>query len=596
MANVVWATTSPSLCRILSFPKTPVNHNFGPGYSFSFLQIPPAANPRLLPKSEDGPEVIETDILIIGSGSAGAVAASVLSAQGLSIIVADKGYYWPPKFLPMTQESAMGHLFHNGGTTTADTGNINIAAGSCFGGGGTVNWSASLQLQGFVRQEWASRGLPYFTSGAFQADMDAVCERMGVGTTAVRHNYGNDRLLSGARKLGMNGKTVPQNTGGEAHECGQCTLGCGSCGKKGPTESWLPDAARNGARFIEGFSCERILFSSTPSETGDKVAIGAEGTWTSRDEHGGVAGERYTRPVRLLARRAVVVASGALGTPHLLQRSDIKNPHLGRHLRLHPISFLGAVYDEDVRPWEGAILTSVINDLENIDSSGHGVKMEATAMIPAIFLALFPWTSGLEWKLFCAKMRRMTGYISLARDQGEGRVYVDPDEKERLRVDYSVDKRDRKHIAMGLVALAKIQFIEGAREIHVSVPGVPAFLRRGDAQAQIDGQGINDPAFQDWLTHLERLVSEGMPSKTAFGCAHQMGSARMGSSPTTSVVDPDGRVWGTQGLYVVDTSVFPTASGVNPMITAMAIARGLSSRLARSVATAPTTKYARAKL
>lgn len=594
MVNSIWVRTSPSLNRILSYPRTPINHKFGPGYPFSFLQIPPGAV-AISPSSKSTSEGLETDFLIIGSGCAGAVAASVLSAAGFSVIVADKGYYWSPKHLPMSEKSAMAHLFHNGGMTTSDSGNINIAAGSCFGGGGTVNWSASLQLQGFVRKEWASKhGLPYFTSGAFQADMDAVCERMGVGTAAVKHNFGNERLLSGARKLGMNGKPVPQNTGGEAHECGYCTLGCGSCGKKGPTESWLPDAARNGTQFLEGFKCDRILFSNDVDEKGNKIAIGAEGAWTSRDEHGGVAGDQYIRPVKILARKSVIVAAGALGTPHLLQRSGISNPHLGAHLHLHPVSFASAVYDEDVRPWEGGILTSVVNDFENIGSTGHGVKLEATAMIPALFPALFPWKSGLEWKLFCAKLRRMTGYISMARDHGEGRVYVDSKEHGRLRVDYNVGKMDRKHIAMGLIALAKIQFIEGAREIHVSVPGVPAFVRKGGPNT--NEEGINDPAFVAWLAHLERFVLAGtMPSNTAFASAHQMGTARMGSSPKTSVVDPRGEVWGTKGLFVVDTSVFPAASGVNPMITTMATARGISRGLARSAQSA-STEEARAKL
>jgi len=54
-------------------------------------------------------------------------------------------------------------------------------------------------------------------------------------------------------------------------------------------------------------------------------------------------------------------------------------------------------------------------------------------------------------------------------------------------------------------------------------------------------------------------------------------------------VDPSGRVWGTQGLYVADTSVFPQASGVNPMITGMATARGIARGLAKHLGAAATT-------
>ena len=53
---------------------------------------------------------------------------------------------------------------------------------------------------------------------------------------------------------------------------------------------------------------------------------------------------------------------------------------------------------------------------------------------------------------------------------------------------------------------------------------------------------------------------------------HQMGSCRMGGNRETSVVNPDNQVWDTPGLHVADASVFPSASGVNPMLTIMGIA------------------------
>ena len=67
-----------------------------------------------------------------------------------------------------------------------------------------------------------------------------------------------------------------------------------------------------------------------------------------------------------------------------------------------------------------------------------------------------------------------------------------------------------------------------------------------------------------------------MPASAQFASAHQMGTARMGTSASNSVVSPEGRVWGTMGLYVADASNFPSASGVNPMITNMAISHGIA--------------------
>ena len=53
----------------------------------------------------------------------------------------------------------------------------------------------------------------------------------------------------------------------------------------------------------------------------------------------------------------------------------------------------------------------------------------------------------------------------------------------------------------------------------------------------------------------------------------------MGFAPESSAVDPDGQAWECDGAYVVDASVFPTASGANPMLTTLAIAQMLSTRL-----------------
>jgi len=587
-----WVRLSPTLGNVLAYPRVPLNHNFGEGFPFKFLQFPPSDTPV-----KASPETIETDIVLVGSGCTGAVAASMLADAGLSVLVVDKSYYYSPKHLPMSEVDAARNLFANGGVTCSDDGLMNLVAGSCWGGGGTVNWSASLHLQGYVREAWrASSGIPYFTSAAFQNDMDAVCEVMGVGTQYIEHNFGNKQLLEGARKLGMNGKAVPQNTGGAAHSCGYCTLGCGSCGKKGPTETWLPNAARKGAQFIEGFEVEEVIYEGKDA-AGNRKATGVRGLWTSRDSNSGTSGtDRYTRPVVIKAKHGVVISAGAMHTPLLLKRSGITNPHVGRHLHLHPVSFCGAKFDQDTHPWDGSILTSVVNDFENQDGQGHGVKMEATTMIPGLWIPFYAsfWEDALKWKTFAAEMRNSCGYISLARDEGEGRVYPDPADKSQKRMMYSykVSKKDKKHIAKGLLAFAKILYVQGAREIFVSVPGIPSFVRT--EQQTTNDDGVNNADFQAWLTHLERLVEVGHPAEAQYASAHQMGSARMGSSKYTSAVDPNGQVWGTNGLYVVDTSVFPQASGVNPMVTGMGVARGLARGIAERATTGKDT--GRAKL
>ena len=53
----------------------------------------------------------------------------------------------------------------------------------------------------------------------------------------------------------------------------------------------------------------------------------------------------------------------------------------------------------------------------------------------------------------------------------------------------------------------------------------------------------------------------------------------MGTDPDTSVADPEGRLHDTRGVWIGDTSAFPTAAGVNPMVTCMALARRTASAI-----------------
>jgi choline dehydrogenase-like flavoprotein len=532
------------------------------GHGYEFIQFPPG----------DEPEVIETDVVIVGSGCGGGVSAKNLAEAGHRVLVVEKAYHWTPEHFPMSEVDGWNHLFMNGAFISSDDSSTSIVAGQSWGGGGTVNWSASLQTQGFVRREWASRGLPFFTSAEFQDSLDRVCARMGVSTEHVEHNPCNAILLEGARKLGWSHKEVPQNSGGAKHYCGHCSFGCGSDEKQGPSVSYLPDAARAGATFIEGFHAEKIVFAN---QRGKKVATGLLGTWTSRDANGGVANVPLTTRKVMIRAKRIIVSAGTMQSPLLLLRSGLTSPQIGRNLHVHPVTVLGAVHKQATNPWEGGILTSVVNEFEDLDKKGHGAKLEATNMMPSSWLIWLDWKGGLQYKLDAARLKHMVGYISIARDRDTGRVYPDPVDG-RVRFTYHPSKFDKRHILVGLIANAKIQYVQGATEIFTVIPGMRPFVR--DPSIPQSGDGINDPAFQTWLDEVQ---AKGFPTpESTFVSAHQMGTCRMSALEKDGVVDATGKVWGTEGVYVADASVFPSASGVNPMVTNMAISDWISRGVA----------------
>ncbi|KAE9966417.1 hypothetical protein EG328_008933 [Venturia inaequalis] len=560
-----WVKSSPTLYTLLHFPYVPVHMKPGKTFEFEFIQVPPGSSA----------EIIETDVIIVGSGCGSAVSAKNIAEAGHRVLVVDKAYHWPAEHLPMKEADGWNHMFMGGGAMFSDDATTCVIAGGVWGGGGTINWSACLQTQGFVRREWASDNLPFFTSSEFQDSLDRVCDRMGASAANLKHNPGNDVLLEGARRLGWAAKAVPQNTGGAQHYCGYCTMGCGSCEKQGPVVSYLPDAAKAGAHFMEGFDVRRVLFAQ---KNGKKVATGVEGIWTSRDEHGGVAGTPLVQRRVIIKAKRVIVSAGTMQSPMVLLRSGLKNRWIGRNLRLHPVSFIGATYDEEVRPWEGGILTAVVNEYENQDQQGHGTKLEAVTMLPSGWLSFLSWTGGVDYKLLAPRMKNMVGHFAIQRDTGSGQVYPDPHDG-RPRIVYAPTKKDRVHLMEGMLALAKINYVMGAREIFTTVPGTSIFTRPAN-QDTVSAEG--DPAFQEWLGEVRK---RGLPDPdTIFVSAHQMGTCRMASSAKKGVVDAKGKVFGVdEGLYVIDASVFPSASGVNPMVTNMALADWLSRNVARDL-------------
>lgn len=562
LIKLTWIRTSPTAGRALGFPRNPVHRKVGKGYDYEFIQVPAGSEPYEL----------ETDVVIVGSGCGAGVAAKNLAESGHRVVVVDKGRYYPPEYLPMTELHASQLIFEGGGYQPSNDNSITVTAGSTWGGGGTVNWSASIQTQAYVRREWADRGLDFFASAAYQDCLDRVCGRMGVSVEHVEHNFGNHALLEGARRLGYAAQTVPQNTGGTKHACGYCTLGCGAAEKQGPVVSWLPDAARAGARFVEGYKVSRVLFDDKSTNTN---AVGVTGTWKSRDG-------QTSREVIVRAKK-VVISAGTLWSPLILLESGLKNRQIGRNLKLHPVSLIFAIWPKEIRPWEGSILTAVCDEFQNLDGHGHGTKLECMVMLPAWILPLLPGL-GLDFKKRALKMKQMTGYISLARDKDSGRVY--PDRSGLPKIAYSPSATDRAHCMEGVIALAKICYVMGAEEIYAT-NGTRPYVRPQQKRQAVDSSatdadvGVNDPGFREWLAKVKAV---GLPTPGSnIGSAHQMGSCRMGVSEADSVVGPTGRVWGAENLYVADASVFPSASGVNPMVTNMAISDWISRGIAKEL-------------
>lgn len=316
--------------------------------------------------------------------------------------------------------------------------------------------------------------------------------------------------------------------------CGYCGFGCRSGAKQSTLVTYLQDAAAGGARVVVNCDVRRVVI-------GGGTASGVEGR---------------VGPHALSVRAAIVViAAGSVHSPALLLRSGIRLPALGRHLALHPATAVLADMDEEVRPWTGTVQAHYSDQFADLDH-GYGFKLETAPVHPSLQALAAPWESAAQHRDRMQRLPHTALAGILLRDRFGGRVRVDRDGSPV--VDYRLSRYDRRHLRQAIAAAAAVLEAAGAREIWLPLARAISY-RPGPARAR-----------EDWLARVD--AAGWGPNELLLVTFHQMASCRMGARPETSVVDAEHRVWGIRGLYVADASVFPTASGVNPMLSVMGIA------------------------
>lgn len=487
-----------------------------------------APAPRLQPLyAGDGLE-LECDVCVVGSGAGGGVAAAVLARAGLDVVVLEAGGYWSERDFDGVERTALRRLYRGGGASATDDQGVSLIAGACLGGGTVVNYTTSFRTPDDVLAEWEGLGFP---SAELGASLDAVCERLGVNAEHNRPSRRDEAMARGLESLGWHVDAMPRDVLGceQGVVCGSCGYGCPIGAKQSTLVTWLEDAAAAGARIVVGAKARRVLVRN-----GHVVGVDA--------------GAVHVRT------RAVVAAAGAIETPALLLRSGLANPNIGRGLRLHPATAVFGVFEEEIRPWEGTLQALYSDQFRHLDG-GYGVKLETVPLHPALLTAALPWEGAAAHAQLMASLPRLSLIAVIPRDSGSGRVRIGRDGE--AIATYRLGADDVRRLSTGVEGAGRIMAAAGAREILAA-----------NARMQRWDDGFPAGAFR---------FGPGRGSLYSF---HIMGSARMGGSPALSAASPTGETWDVRNLVVADGSAFPTASGVNPMITIEAIAHLNASRLA----------------
>ena len=521
---------------------TTVTHYTTPGAGRSIgypgpLGPPPQTPKPIRPLSITRDTTLDCDVVVIGSGAGGGVVAGELAARGKDVIVLEKGGYRNEADFTHQEGDALETMYDAGGLLASRDLGLVVLQGATLGGGTVINYTTSFHTPDAVREEWArGHALPHFISAEFTHSLDAVAQRLGVNT-AHANPSGRDRvLIRGLERKGWHHGLLPRDVRGCSQDdsCGYCGLGCRRAAKQSTLITYLQDAAARGARMVVDCDVRRVDLDRA-SASGVTARVG---------------------PHSLTVRaRTVVVAGGSIHSPALLLRSGITMPALGRYLALHPATAVLAHMDEDVRPWTGTVQAHYSDQFADLND-GYGFKFETVPIHPSLQALAAPWESAAQHRERMTQLPRTALVGILLRDRFGGRVSVDA--QGNPVVDYRLSRYDAGHLRRAFDAAGELLEAAGAREIWAPLARFISY-RPGAARAR-----------EEWLA---RVDSAGWgPNELLLVTFHQMASCRMGATARTSVVDADNRVWGIRNLYVVDASTFPSASGVNPMLTVMAIA------------------------
>ena len=481
------------------------------------------------------------DAVVVGSGAGGAVVAKELAEGGMRVALVEEGA--PHRERKKLAWEELGTLYRDMGmTTTLGRPFIPVPLGRCFGGTTLINSGTCFRTPETVLAQWRDElGLSDLDAATMDEAFARVEDEIHVEKADVRvmsrSNVLMDELLT---QEGFTGAPLRRNTRG-CEGCGMCCYGCNSYAKQSMEVSYLPKALKAGMTAYTSAKAVRLLRDSAGAATG----ILARGAGPGSKAKG----------VRLTLRAPIViVACGTLITPAFLKRNRIarRNAHLGRHLTIHPATKVYAEFEEDIRDWMGIPQAYYLDAFHD-----EGVMYEGVSMPPDLGPIAMPFT-GERLAHFITRYRNVMSFGFMISDTAEGSMVRLPFLGHTFR--YALTQTDLERVRRAIAFLSRVFLRGGAKAVYPLVTTANNVFTR--------------------LDEVDRFEEAPLaPDDVEMMAFHPLGTCRMASTPETGVCDPFHQVYGTPGLYISDGSVVPSALGVNPQVTIMALATRLADHL-----------------
>ncbi|KTE23942.1 MULTISPECIES: GMC family oxidoreductase [unclassified Sphingopyxis] len=497
----------------------------------------------------------EYDVIVVGSGAGGSVAAYNVAARGYKVLIVEAGPFYPSPRIDHHELDMVANLFKHGALQTSTDRDFVVFQGRCVGGSSTVNNGICLRVNEpgrthpdavDVLDKWASIGAPV-DKAAFHASYDAIRGRLGIDTAEPRSGRHNGpHLTNGWHAYAATSSDPrekravadwfaknfgPPNTPNACAYCGYCNAGCPYGRRMGMAQTYLPDACRDhGARILPGTKAERIVWQTSIDGRREAEAVKLVLPGGS---------ERFVR-----ARVGVVVAAGTIASSKFLDRSDISGT--GYQVSLNIASPVVALMPPGVggNAWDEDQMTSYVDCGDFLLESHFQPPMAMASLMPG-------WFGDHAARMKNFGRVHSAGILFPADRRGQ---VTDGKLKFKLDVD-----EDLPLLRRAMATLTKVHFAAGALECY------PALTK---GQVVTPDMDIDD--------FFEEAIKEA--DDATLSSSHPHGGNAINEDPQYGVVDPECRVHGTTNVLVTDASVFPTCIRVNAQWTTMAMAHYATAR------------------
>lgn len=472
------------------------------------------------------------DVVIVGSGAGGAVAFARLVERGLNVIIIEEGHPFGSGSYPYAISTSTRLLYRNAGLNPIfGRPMVPFGEGRCLGGTTEINGGLVWRTPDHLRAEWCdSLGLQEVYGKCLDPHFEYIERRLGVSTlgTGRAGNRDSALLRYGAEQIGWKVVDVPRAAPLCQHS-NRCGSGCPTGAKQTMSQTFLPDGVSGGGKLFTGLRVQRVVSAGR----GDYRLI----CYSATDGK-----------ISTFVTRRVILSGGTTQTPQIVKRSGLGN-RVARfcfHLNLKIL----AEFDEPVNPTNSTIFTHQVQEfLEDRQ------LMMATNLSPEYLAMAFSHLGQkvLQERIDCLNNSAL--YTLQIAPTSRGHLFSLGNEAYMFN---SFNKHDFGSIQLGLKRLSEIIFTAGATQLYLPIIGASVVKSHDEAC---------------------RLITGAKGANFVASSVHAMSSMQMGTNPKNSLVRPDGRIWNTEGVYVLDASILPSWTIESPQGSIMAVSSLLASEI-----------------